>query len=42
MKDRLVAELLNANNEKITEELEKAAEKRGIPGRVRNLRASVK
>ena len=42
MKDRLVAELLNANNEKIPEELEKAAEKRGIPGRVRNLRASVK
>ena len=42
MKDRLVAELLNANAERISEELEKVAEKRGIPGKLRNLRASAK
>ena len=40
MKDKLAAELLNANAERLTAELEKVAERNGLPGRVRNLRAT--
>lgn len=40
MKDRLAAEMLNANAWKLTDQLEKLAAQNGIKGKVRNFRAS--
>lgn len=42
MKDRLAAELINANAARLTEELENIAAKNGIPGKVKNFRATAK
>ena len=42
MKDKLAAELINANAARLTEELEDIAARNGIPGRVRNFRASAR
>ena len=42
MKDKLAAELINANAARLTEELEGIAARNGIPGRVRNFRASAR
>ena len=40
MKDKLAAELINASSARLSEELEKMAARNGVPGKVRNLRAS--
>ncbi len=40
MKDKLAAELINASAPRLSEELEKMAARNGIPGKVRNLRAT--
>ena len=40
MKDKLAAELINASSARLSEELEKMAARNGIPGKVRNLRAT--
>ncbi len=40
MKDKLAAELINSSAPRLSEELEKMAARNGIPGKVRNLRAS--
>ena len=42
MKDKLAAELINASAPRLSEELEKMAARNGIPGKVRNLRATAK
>jgi len=40
MKDRLAAELINANAARLSEQMEEVARRSGIPGRVRRLQAS--
>ena len=40
MKDKLAAELINAGASQLEQELEKLAAKNGIPGRVKNLKAT--
>ena len=40
MKDKLAAELINANAARLTEEMERIAAKNGIPGTVKNFRAT--
>ena len=39
-KDRLAAEIINANAAKLEEKMEEMAAKNGIPGKVRNLKAT--
>ena len=40
MKDKLAAEAINANADKLSEKMEEMAAKNGIPGKVKNLRAT--
>lgn len=40
MKDKLAAELVNANAARLSEQMEEVARRSGIPGRVRSLKAS--
>ena len=42
MKDKMAAELINASAPRLTEELEKIAARNGVPGKVRNLRATAR
>ncbi len=42
MKDKIAAEIINANAERLSEEMEKVAARNGVPGKIRNLRASAK
>ena len=40
MKDKMAAEVINANADKLSEKLEEMAAKNGISGKVRNLKAT--
>ena len=40
MKDKLAAEIINANAERLAGEMAKVAARNGIPGKVNNLRAT--
>ena len=40
MKDKLAAEAINANADKLSEKMEEMAAKNGIPGKVKTLRAT--
>ena len=40
MKDKLAAELINANAARLEEQMQSLAERNGIPGKVRGLRAT--